>query len=101
MESKDIKNKNIPDNPGVYFFLGVGKKILYIGKATSLCDRVRSYFNADLLITRSPLIAQMIGEATDVAWEETDSVLEALVLESNLIKKHAPRYNTQAKDNKS
>lgn len=101
VNSQDVAKKNLPDTPGVYFFLGKRGAILYIGKATSLKDRVRSYFNADLLVTRSPLIVQMIDEATDIKWEETDSVLEALVLESNLIKKHQPKYNTQAKDNKS
>jgi len=101
MNSQDLKEKKLPDQPGVYFFIGPKGKILYIGKATSIRDRVRSYFNADLLVTRSPLIAQMIDETKDVSFEKTDSVLEALVLESNLIKKNQPKYNTQAKDNKS
>jgi len=92
--------KELPDTPGVYFFKADGK-ILYIGKATSLRDRVRSYFNSDLAHNRSPLIVKMI-EATEVVdYQETGSVLEALILERNLIKKHQPAYNTREKDNKS
>lgn len=91
---------DIPDAPGVYFFQG-GKDILYIGKATSLKDRVRSYFARDILETRGLKIEKMLELATNVDWQETDSVLEALILESNLIKKHQPEYNTKEKDNKS
>lgn len=94
------KIKNLPDAPGVYFFK-TGTDILYIGKATSLRDRVRSYFRDDVLETRGPLIAKMLDEATDIDYKETDSALEALVLESNLIKKHHPPYNTEGKDQKS
>lgn len=90
----------LPDTPGVYFFKE-GKEIAYIGKATSLRDRVRSYFNSDLTRSRSPLIQKMVEEADNVDYEETGSVLEALILERNLIKKHQPPYNTREKDNKS
>ncbi|OHB00529.1 MAG: hypothetical protein A3E94_01890 [Candidatus Zambryskibacteria bacterium RIFCSPHIGHO2_12_FULL_44_12b] len=75
--------------------------ILYIGKATSLRSRVRSYFSSDLVDTRGPLIARMIGEIADIKWEKTDSVLEALILEANYIKKFQPTYNSREKDNKS
>lgn len=92
--------KNLPDSPGVYFFKR-GKTILYIGKATSLRDRVKSYMNGDLMETRGPLLVKMMDEADDIDWEETDSVLEALVLEANLIKKFQPLYNTREKDHKS
>ena len=92
--------KDIPDNPGVYFFRK-GKNILYIGKATSLKDRVKSYFNTDIALSRGPKIVKMLDEATTVTWQETDSVLEALILESQLIKKHSPDYNTREKDDKS
>lgn len=92
--------QNIPDHPGVYFFQK-GRGILYIGKATSLKDRVKSYFNTDIAFSRGPKIVKMIHEATGVTWEETDSVLEALILESQLIKKHSPVYNTREKDDKS
>lgn len=100
MKKNDLKKYKLPDSPGVYFFTK-GKKILYIGKATSLKDRVRSYFSQDLIETRGPLIFDMIFQSTGVSWQVTDSVLEALILESNLIKKHQPKYNTKEKDNKS
>jgi len=96
-----IKNlKNLPDSPGVYFFLK-GKSILYIGKATSLRDRVRSYFSSDVSQSRGPLIEKMLEEATSVDFEETDSVLEALIREAILIKKHQPLYNSKEKSDKS
>src|SRR3990167_7289418 len=91
----------LPDAPGVYFFLNSKREILYIGKATSLRDRVKSYFGRDLLSSRSLLIEKMAGESSDIKFQKTDSVLEALILEANLIKKHKPRYNTQEKDDKS
>lgn len=96
-----LKAKDLPDIPGVYFFLGKRKEILYIGKATSLRSRVRSYFVDDLVEKRSSLIEQMVDEAVDIEWRETDSVLEALILETNLIRTHKPRYNTRSKDDKS
>ncbi len=92
--------KRLPDAPGVYFFKR-GKHILYIGKATSLKDRVRSYFSSDLLKTRSQLIADMAELSDTLDFQKTDSVLEALLLEAELIKKHQPKYNTKEKDNKS
>lgn len=96
--------KKFPDTPGVYFFRrtkGNRSDILYIGKATSLKDRVRSYFSTDIAVTRGPKIVGMLGECTDVTFEKTDSVLEALLLEAHLIKKYQPEYNTKEKDNKS
>ncbi len=90
----------MPDKPGVYFFIEKGK-ILYIGKATSLRSRVRSYFGKDLIATRGPLIVDMVFKSKNIKWQETDSVLEALILEANLIKKHQPYYNTKEKDDKS
>lgn len=93
--------KKLPDTPGVYFFLGPKKEILYIGKATSLRDRVKSYFAKDLSETRGVQIVQMVEDAVSLDWRETDSVLEALLLEANLIKTHKPRYNTREKDDKS
>lgn len=101
MTKEQLTKKKIPDAPGVYFFLGKRKEILYIGKATSLRNRVRSYFDGQLSEKRSPLIEKMIEEAKTVEWTKTDSVLEALILETNLIRTHKPRYNTDSKDNKS
>lgn len=93
--------KKLPDSPGVYFFIGKDKKILYIGKATSLKDRVRSYFSKDIVNTRSPLITKMLSQFENIDFVKTDSVLEALVLEAHLIKKHQPEANIKEKDNKS
>ncbi|MDQ3244865.1 MAG: GIY-YIG nuclease family protein [bacterium] len=95
-----FKKNKLPDKPGVYFFKGK-KGILYIGKATSLKDRVKSYFGKDLIVTRGPLLLDMVFKADKIEWAETDSVLEALILEANLIKKHQPYYNTKEKDDKS
>ena len=100
MKKSDLKKNKLPKNPGVYFFLK-NKEILYIGKATSLSDRVKSYFSKDLIETRGPMILDMVTQSTSIRYEKTDSVLEALILESNLIKKHQPKYNTKEKDNKS
>src|SRR3989344_6605804 len=100
MKTGELKKLNIPDCPGVYFFFS-GKKICYIGKATSLRDRVRSYFGKDLIATRGPLLVDMVFNADKIDWQTTDSVLEALILEAELIKKHQPHYNTREKDDKS
>ena len=111
------KPKRLPDTPGVYFFLGPktrkatsygklstglkGRRILYIGKAGSLRDRVRSYFSKDIISSRGSGIEKMIENAEDIAYEKTDSVLEAVLLEAELIKKYQPKYNVKEKDDKS
>ena len=100
MTKQELQQK-IPDESGVYFFLGKRKEILYIGKATSLRSRVRSYFDDAIEEKRSPLIAEMVQEARSIDWTVTDSVFEALILEANLIRTHKPRYNTRSKDDKS
>ncbi len=99
MKNTDFKKK-LSDTPGVYLFKK-GRIILYVGKATSLKDRVKSYFSNDLLQTRGPLLVKMVQESSTIHHIKTDSVLEALILEANLIKKHQPYYNTKEKDNKS
>ncbi|MFT5831730.1 MAG: excinuclease ABC subunit C [Candidatus Paceibacteria bacterium] len=101
MTKEELAKKKLPDTPGVYFFLGPKKKILYIGKATSLKNRVRSYFTDDIVEKRSALIAKMVHEAKTIEFTETDSVLEALILETNLIRTHKPLFNTRSKDDKS
>lgn len=101
MQRQDITKKKLPDTPGVYYFLDADKKTMYIGKATSLRDRAKSYFAKDLIVTRGPHILDMTFKASDIKWQETDSVLEALILEANLIKKYKPYYNTKEKDDKS
>jgi len=93
-------NIKLPDKPGVYFFKR-GGTVLYIGKATSLRDRVRSYMSKSLFDMRGPLVERMAGEATKIDYQITDSVLEAIILEANLIKKHQPYYNTKEKSDKS
>ena len=100
MKSQDLAKMKIPDGPGVYFWKS-GKKILYVGRATSLRDRTRSYFATDLIVTRGPRVLDMVTKSTTLKWEKTDSVLEAVILEANLIKKLQPYYNVQEKDDKS
>jgi excinuclease ABC subunit C len=101
MDLKDLKKKKIPDAPGVYFFLGKRKEILYIGKATSLRNRLRSYFDQNIKEKRSALIEKMVSDAKDISWTVTDSVLEAMLLEVNLIRTHKPFSNIRSRDDKS
>lgn len=91
--------KKLPAKPGVYLMHDKTDEIIYVGKAISLKNRVRQYFQSSRQVT--PKIERMIER---IAWFEyivTDSELEALVLECNLIKEHSPRYNTMLKDGKS
>ncbi|PJA88085.1 MAG: excinuclease ABC subunit C, partial [Candidatus Moranbacteria bacterium CG_4_9_14_3_um_filter_40_7] len=109
MKMSILKQKiaKLPPNPGVYTFFDDKRRILYIGKATNLNSRVGSYFTPRSL----PLIRgegagwrpieAMIHKVADIKIQETDSVLEALILESNLIKKFQPKYNVDSKDDKS
>ncbi|MFA5871638.1 MAG: GIY-YIG nuclease family protein [Parcubacteria group bacterium] len=104
--SNNLKSKisNLPKSPGVYEFRDKQGKILYIGKATSLKDRVSSYFHSRSHLEYfedRPQIGGMIPLVADIKVHETDSVLEALILEANLIKKHLPKYNVREKDDKS
>jgi excinuclease ABC subunit C len=101
VNKNNLLKYKFPDKPGVYFFLGAKREILYIGKATSLRNRVRSYFANDLNEKRSALIEKMVTEAKVIDWTQTDSTLEALILEANLIRTHKPKYNTINKDDKS
>jgi excinuclease ABC subunit C len=106
MTSQDFKKieKRLPETSGVYFFISKKDKkeeILYIGKATNLRDRVKSYFSKDIAFSRGPKILKMLEISDDIKFEKTDSVLEALLLENFLIKKHQPPYNTKEKDDKS
>jgi len=100
MVKDDLKQFDLPDSPGVYIFKK-GDEILYVGKATSLRDRVRSYFAPDVIATRGLLIVDMVFRAETLEHRVTDSVLEALILEAHLIKKHQPYCNTKEKDDKS
>ncbi len=100
MKIETFKKIKMPNKPGVYFFRRE-KEIIYIGKATSLRDRVKSYFGKDLIEARGPVILDMVFKADKITWQETDSVLEALILEAELIKKYQPKYNTKEKSDKS
>ena len=101
MEGKDIRKAALPDAPGVYFFRDARGRVLYVGRATSLRDRVRSYFAHDLIQTRGPRIVDMVTRAKKVTWRQTDSVLEALLLEAQCIKHYQPPANVEGKDDKS
>ncbi len=100
MTIDQFKKIKIEDSPGVYFFQK-GKDILYIGKATSLKERAKSYFSNDLIKTRGMLLVDMVTKADTIKFQKTNSVLEALLLETELIKKNHPHYNTKEKDDKS
>lgn len=101
MIRQDLDKLELPHSPGVYFWRDASGKILYIGKATNLRDRTRSYFAPDLIKTRGPHMVDMVLKAKTLTWQETESVLEALILEANLIKTHQPYYNRDEKDDKS
>ncbi len=100
MQRETLAQYELPDAPGIYRFQK-GRRVLYVGKATSLRDRVRSYFSKDLAEARSPAIVGMVADADTLTWEETDSVLEALICEANEIKRLEPPFNIDQKDNKS
>jgi len=97
MQRSDLKKYDLPEMPGVYLFKQ-GRKILYVGKATSLRDRVKSYFDDDLIATRGPRIVDMVTKATGMIYHTTPTVLEALVREAALIKRHMPPANSDGKD---
>jgi len=91
--------KKLPGRPGVYIMHDARDEIIYVGKAISLKNRVRQYFQTSR--NKGPKIEQMVQRICRFEYIVTDSELEALVLESNLIKEHRPKYNTMLKDDKS
>ena len=104
MERSQLTKFDLPDVPGVYLFTkgrGKSKKVLYVGKATSLRDRVRSYFDDDLISTRGPRIVDMVTTADGLMHETTPTVLEALVREAALIRHYDPSANAMGKDDKT
>ncbi len=110
MKREDFKKFNLPESPGVYFFLDKKynrkslpekKNILYIGKTTSLKDRVNSYFSSDIIKTRGIRIQSMVENAKGIYFIKTDSVLEAIILESKYIKEFRPFFNIKEKDDRS
>ena len=91
--------KKLPVKPGVYIMHDKDDAIIYVGKAISLRNRVRSYFREST--NKSPKIEKMVTKIARFEYIVTDSELEALVLENNLIKEHNPKYNTMLKDDKT
>ncbi len=92
------KLAHLPDNPGVYLFKNAQGEIVYIGKAAVLADRVRSYFQKGT--DHSPKTTLLVSQVADLETMVTRSELEALILESNLVKRHKPRFNIVLRDDK-
>jgi len=97
MKLSSEKIKKIPLSPGVYVFIAKSGDVLYVGRATSLRRRVVSYFQKNL----EPRIREMVDLAKSIKFYKTDNLLEAVILEANLIKKYWPKYNVREKDNRS
>jgi excinuclease ABC subunit C len=95
----DIKEKikNFPKNPGVYLMKNATGKVIYVGKATSLRDRVKSYFDRP----HDRRLENLVAEIAKIDFQKTPTVIEALILEANLIRKYLPKYNIREKDDKS
>ncbi len=89
------KSKYFPNSPGIYWFSKNGKRI-YVGKAASLRKRISSYFRI-----KDPRINMMVNKADNISFKKTNSVLEAVILEANAIKKYWPKYNIKEKDDRS
>ncbi len=93
-----LKLKNLPTTPGVYMFTNAQGKIIYIGKAKNLRNRVRTYFQSARNL--DPKTRRMVSRAVDFDLMLTDTEIEALILEANLIREHKPRYNIDLRDDK-
>src|SRR5688572_14203120 len=96
-ESLEAQVASFPDAPGVYLFKDSRARVLYVGKADVLRDRVRAYFGASLDVRH----IRMVERSERVEFAVTGSISEAYLLEANLIKQHKPRYNIRLKDDKS
>ncbi len=94
----ESKLKNLPDSPGVYQFLNENGRVIYVGKAKNIKNRVRTYFQKNIPSIKTQTL---IGKTADLELIITDNEIEALVLENNLIKELKPRYNVNLKDDKS
>jgi len=92
-----IKNNELPDSPGVYFYFDENDEILYVGKATSLKNRVNSYFTK----AHDNRIGELVTRIRRIDYIQTPTVIEALVLEANKIKVLKPPYNILMRDDKS
>lgn len=97
MSELKIKIKKFPKTPGAYLMKNAAGKIIYVGKATSLRDRVKSYFDRP----HDVRIEKLVQEIADIDYKKTPTVIEALILEANLIKKYLPKYNVKEKDDRS
>jgi len=97
--SLEEKLSYLPDRPGVYIFKDKAGRVIYVGKALSLKNRVRSYFDSG--VERLPKVSSILKRIDDLDYIVTDTEVEALILESNLIKEYRPRYNVLPKDDKS
>ncbi|MCA9333148.1 GIY-YIG nuclease family protein, partial [Candidatus Saccharibacteria bacterium] len=93
------KLKNLPSNPGIYFFKDRENKIIYIGKAAVIKNRVRQYFQRSR--SRDAKTNALVAEIVDVDWMEVESEIEALFLESEMIRRYLPPYNILLRDDKS
>ncbi|MEI7741233.1 MAG: excinuclease ABC subunit UvrC [bacterium] len=93
-----IKSGKLPENPGVYFYYDPKGKLLYVGKATSLKRRVSSYFNKTHDDFKT---GELVSRIYRIEYETTETVIEALVLEANMIRKFLPPFNIKGKDDKS
>src|SRR5438093_793866 len=89
----------LPTNPGVYLMKDADSEIIYVGKAINLRNRVRSYFHAQPF--EATKVAHLVQHIARIEFIVTETELEALVLENNLIKKHRPKYNIRLKDAKT
>ncbi len=96
-EKLNKKIENLPKKPGVYIFKDENGEIIYIGKAGKLLKRVKSYF----LESADPKAKRMVNKVFDLEYKVTETVIEALILEAKLIKKHEPYFNIKQKDDKS
>ncbi len=98
LEQLQEKLDALPTKPGVYLMKDAGDTVLYVGKAVNLRSRIRSYFHASA--EDNPKVRRLVASLADFDFIVTASELEALILESNLIKRHKPRYNVRLKDDK-
>ncbi|RJV00257.1 MAG: excinuclease ABC subunit UvrC [Candidatus Poseidoniales archaeon] len=93
-----LDNVDLPAKPGVYLFRTSNQRVLYVGKATKLSQRIRSYFSAK---PDRVMIPELVKKSDDIEFIVTNSPQEALILERQLIREHRPRYNSMLKDDKS
>jgi excinuclease ABC subunit C len=93
------KLDTLPERPGVYLMRGSDQTVIYVGKAVVLRNRVRSYFHASA--RHDPKVLRLVSEIADLEWIVTDTELEALILENELIKRYHPRFNVRLRDDKT